>query len=122
MKIAVQNRKDAFEIERKWLNSFAGHPKGESGKFRVGRFKWENFQRRSANAKFGTKGRVVLSQQDREDYYLFNEEVSECWECIDEDFLIKPPYSGNWYLLPKSLSWTYIFTHHGEEIFVSNET
>ena len=122
MKTIIQNRKDALRIQQLWLSSFLEHLKDHKGKYSVGRYKWENFSKQTSNAKFGLKAQAVFKEQELEDYYFFNESVTECWEYKNEDYPTSAPNSDDWYLLPKSLSWTYIFTHHEQEIYLDNET
>ena len=122
MKTIIPNKKESLRIEKLWLGSFAGHLKDHNGKYLVGQYKWENFSTRSTNAKFGTKAQNAFNQEKLEDYYFFNESGSECWEYKNEGFPLLAPSTDDWYLLPKSLSWTYIFTHDGQEIYLHNET
>ena len=122
MKEIISNKKQLLSIERLWLDTFAEHLKDHKGKYLVGRFKWENFSRRSPNATFGTKAQTIVNEKEKEDYFLFNESASECWECKNEEYPSSSPTGDDWYLLPKSLYWTFIFTHHNEVIYLENDT
>ena len=122
MKEIISNKKQSHNIERLWLDTFAGHLKDHRGKYLVGRYKWENFSSHSPNATFGTKAQTIVNDKEKEDYFLFNESASECWECKNEGYPLSAPTGDDWYLLPKSLSWTYIFTHHNEVIYLENDT
>jgi len=122
MKEVISNRKQSRSIEQLWLDTFAEHLKDHKGKYLVGRYKWENFTRRTPNAKFGTKAQIIFNEKKIEDFYFFTESLSECWEHKNEEYPTFAPKGDDWYLLPKSLSWTYIFTHHDEEIYLENDT
>lgn len=110
MKIYIKNKKDAFEIESKWLGVFELEAKKKTN-----RFKWERLPNRHRNLTTGGKALELYKSQKSEDYYMFNEELSEAWECIDEAFPTDTPGNGDWYIFPKSEAWTMVFDH--EQIF-----
>ena len=122
MKAVISNKKESLRIEQLWLSSFAEHLKDHKGKYLVGRYKWENFLFQPMGVKVGVKAQTIFNEKELEDYYFFNESLSECWEYKNEDYPSSVPSIDDWYLLPKSLSWTYIFTHDGQEIYLHNET
>jgi hypothetical protein len=122
MKHAIVNRREGFQIEAKWLELFASKVKDRTGKYLVGRFKWENFADDLQPAVVGSKAYEYYRDQKQEDYYLFNESVSEVWDCNNESFPESAPGSGDWYVFPKSGYWTMVFSHEGTAFFSKKET
>ncbi|MES9925873.1 MAG: hypothetical protein ABW152_17470 [Candidatus Thiodiazotropha endolucinida] len=121
MKKAIVKRKQAYQIEMRWLELFASTVKESTGKYTVGHFKWENYLTGLQTAVIGNKAYEYYHAQDREDYYLFNESVSEIWDCTDETFPDTAPDPGDWYVFPKSGRWTMVFSHDDVVFFARNE-
>lgn len=118
MKIEIRNKKSAYAIEKLWLEAFCLNVKKKTGKYMPYAFKWENYSYGIESALKGVKAEQAYNEQLQEDYYLFNESLSEVWECDSEPFPCKLSGNDDWYVFPKTCAWSMIFTHEGSKFFV----
>lgn len=119
--ITMLPKKEAWSVQKRWLEVFCQNVHRETGKWISGGFMWHTFTKYHQPHCSGHEAREQFNEQPFEPYCLFNEDLSFCGRGIDPPFPqipITPVRSlEDWYLIPSSQQWTFVVTHEQDAFF-----
>lgn len=110
-------KKEAIQVNKSWLDRFAGKVKETTGKYKVGDYLWEAFGTIQP-AVTNVKAIELLKEKNIEPFYVFDESGKHCYYCEAEQY---PDFFNSGlgvYLFPVSKDWTIIYAHDNAVYFV----
>jgi hypothetical protein len=102
---------DAHAIQRAWLNRFAANVKANKGSWAYRGYMWHGFSYGMQPCKQGQKAYDAYRCQPLEEFYVFREDGGTCYLCTADAYPDFAQQGSEFYVLPKSMQWTMVFTH-----------
>ena len=109
------SKRDAWSVQRHWLEAFAKDSAGSQAKV-AGGFMWHLFSFGQCRHLHGPRARHAYEQQPVVPYYLFSEGMIDCVS-VESDRFPSLTGAGDWYVVAQDFSWTYVSTHEQTEYF-----
>ena len=110
------SQKEAFAIQQSWLETFASKVKKEKGKYVFRGLKWHGFSYDIQPCVHGMKAFTEYTNQWTAPYYVFDEELNECWLCTSETYPDLSVLHDDLYITHHNMKWTMVFTHEHPDL------
>ena len=116
------SKKEAFEIQKIWFELFATKVKEKTGKYKIGKFILENFNRDLQPALTNAKAIEEYKSCTPEPIYIFNEGCNSCYLCNIKEIPELSTEFRDIYIFPLSKKWTMVYDHMGGAYFAKSTT
>jgi hypothetical protein len=116
------SKKEGIAISKTWIETFLSNVKEQTGKYLVGRFKWEAYWGGIEPALSGHAAIQNYISRSQEDFYILDESgrnVFLCSACKWPNFI---EAHQDMYIVPKSFAWTMVYSHEGTCHYANSKT